>query len=664
MIKIFFTIFFAFITILFCASPEELQKSIDKTLKNIDTNNTAKAVNEIASKLVDVSYKDDKDINETQEIAEIVAQKIVDDNISDAKKIDGKKSLNSLINNIKDLNYQIKILQDRNTSLEDVNELKKDKLKILESIPTAIINQNISYEKLLNYIEIRKQLRYRLEKYPKSSKEYMLARIDYYNIEISEIFYTTLLRLEKMYISGDSKKDISAMLQKSILSLQTKDYLEIKEIYDGLNKDAIIDISKNFQNLAINQETYFEIFGYLFENVSVLESSAVLNFVNLKTMLGHINTYMNLESYGVDAGKIVIIVFITLFFYSLRRILAKILLFIFEKIIMKEKSSSESLRIQAVDTIKKPLGILLIAYATDICVKIFYYPAPVPPIFYKVFSVTYIVFYAWLVIGVLDGYGMIVFSKIAKKSSRKEVLNLIIKIAYIMIFIVALLLILNSAGFDVSTIIASLGIGGLAIALATKDIIANFFASIMVIFDNSFSQGDSVVIAGNIEGTIVETGLRKTAIRTSDNSLLYVPNSKIIDSTIRNWNRRTVGRLVKINLNLSFETTTFQIKKCVEDIQNLIVEHPETSTDMNEVDENNFFRYRKNMVSVDDLAGYKSGYYVSLDDLNDYGIVVKIEFFTIPINKSDYIRVKQDIILKILNIVESNGVKLTTRQVG
>lgn len=355
MMKIFFIIFFAFNTTLFCASSEELQKSIDKTLRNVDTNNTSKAVNEIASKLVDISPKNEKDINETQEIAEIVAQKIVDENISDIKKIDDKKSLNSLVHSIKDLNYQIKILQDRNTSLEDVNELKKDKLRILENIPTAIINQNISYEKLLNYIELRKQIRYRLEKYPKSSKEYMLARIDYYNIEISEIFYTTLLRLEKMYTRGDSKKDISVMLQKSILSLQTKDYLEIKEIYDGLNKDAIIDINKNFQNLVLNKETYFEIFDYLLENVSVLESSAVLNFVNLKTMLDHINAHMNLKSYGVDVGKIVIIVFITLFFYSLRRILAKILLFIFEKIIMKEKSQSEALRIQAVDTIKKPL---------------------------------------------------------------------------------------------------------------------------------------------------------------------------------------------------------------------------------------------------------------------------------------------------------------------
>lgn len=664
MINKLFVVFFLFFISLHGVSSNELQQSIDETLLSVDENDTKKAVEKIASKLVNLS-KAKKDDNQTLEIAELVAQKIVDENISDIKT-DSKKSLSFLVNDIKNLNYQIKILQDRNASIDDLNSLKKDKIKLFEKIPSAITNQKISYEQLLNYIDIRKQIAYKLEKYPKKSKEYMVARMDYYNIEIGEIFYTALLKIEKMYINGSSKKDISNVIQKAILSLQTKDYVEIKEVYEKLDKDVLLDIGSNFQALRINQETYMEIFDYLLENISILESSFVFNFLNLKNTLNYINSKINLTPYGINSGKTIFIVVITLLFYSLRRVLAKILLFIFEKIFLKQKSGSEALRIQAVNTIKKPMGILLIAYAIDICIDMVYYPSPVPAIFYKIFSIAYIIFYAWLITGILDGYGMILFSKIAKKSNRKEVVNLIIKIAYIMIFIIAILLVLNSIGFDVSTIIASLGIGGLAIALATKDIIANFFASIMVIFDNSFSQGDSVVIGGNIEGTIVETGLRKTAIRTSDNSLLYVPNSKIIDSTIRNWNRRTVGRLVTMTLNISYETTLFDVEKCIKDIENLIVNHPQTSTNINDVvnDEYDFLKYRKNMISVDDLTGYKSGYYVWLDDLNDSGIVVKIEFFTIPINKNDYIKVKQDIILKILNIIETNGLKLTTKYVS
>ena len=70
---------------------------------------------------------------------------------------------------------------------------------------------------------------------------------------------------------------------------------------------------------------------------------------------------------------------------------------------------------------------------------------------------------------------------------------------YVIVLIITLLLILQKLGFDISALIASLGIGGLAVAFAAKDIIANFFASVMMLFDNSFSQGDWIV-CGDTKG--------------------------------------------------------------------------------------------------------------------------------------------------------------------
>lgn len=71
--------------------------------------------------------------------------------------------------------------------------------------------------------------------------------------------------------------------------------------------------------------------------------------------------------------------------------------------------------------------------------------------------------------------------------------------------------VLKQLGFDISTIVASLGIGGLAVALAVKDVLANFFASVILLLDNSFSQGDWIV-CGEVEGTVVEMGLRRTGL--------------------------------------------------------------------------------------------------------------------------------------------------------
>ncbi|WP_162894585.1 mechanosensitive ion channel domain-containing protein, partial [Klebsiella pneumoniae] len=130
--------------------------------------------------------------------------------------------------------------------------------------------------------------------------------------------------------------------------------------------------------------------------------------------------------------------------------------------------------------------------------------------------------------------------KLAQKSGKKEVVNLIIKILYFVIIIIALLYILAQLGFNISAIIASLGTGGLAVALAAKDIIANFFASILLLFDNSFNHGDWVEVSG-IEGTVVETGLRKTTIRTFDNCLVFLPNSTIMGANIKNWSKRRMG---------------------------------------------------------------------------------------------------------------------------
>ena len=201
---------------------------------------------------------------------------------------------------------------------------------------------------------------------------------------------------------------------------------------------------------------------------------------------------------------------------------------------------------------------------------------------------------------------------IARKSGRKEVINLIIKILYIIVVIIALLFVLSRLGFNISALIASLGIGGLAIALATKDIIANFFASILLLFDNSFSQGDWVVI-GDVEGTVVETGLRKTLIRTFDNALVSVPNSKIMENNIKNWNRRKVGRIIKITVGLSYSSTAEQIKNCVNDIEAMLLNHPDIAQPKdNALNQNNLkMFYKQNMVSVDDLAGYKNTLYVS-----------------------------------------------------
>jgi len=115
---------------------------------------------------------------------------------------------------------------------------------------------------------------------------------------------------------------------------------------------------------------------------------------------------------------------------------------------------------QIVDIVKKPISALLIIYALNICIGVGFYPVPVPLTLANIFSIVYIVAFSWLVLTILNGYGIVIIDKIAQKSRRKEVVNLVLKVVYVIVLIIALLLILQKLGFDISALIASLGIGG------------------------------------------------------------------------------------------------------------------------------------------------------------------------------------------------------------
>ena len=309
---------------------------------------------------------------------------------------------------------------------------------------------------------------------------------------------------------------------------------------------------------------------------------------------------------------------------------------------------------QIVDIVKKPISALLIIYALNICIGVGFYPVPVPLVIANIFSIIYIIAFSWLVLTILNGYGIAIIDKIAQKSRRKEVINLALKVIYVIVLIITLLLILQKLGFDISALIASLGIGGLAVAFAAKDIIANFFASVMMLFDNSFSQGDWIV-CGDIEGTVVEIGFRKTTVRSFDNALIFVPNSKLASDPVRNWSRRKVGRRIKMLIGIEYGATTDEIKKCVEDIKNMLINHPDIAKSEDVAAKKRGLRYRQNIVSIDDYAGYKSNLFVVVDDFAESSINILIYCFAKTIVWGEFLDVKQDVMLKIMEILKQNG---------
>lgn len=359
-------------------------------------------------------------------------------------------------------------------------------------------------------------------------------------------------------------------------------------------------------------------------------------------------------------AKIVLsaVVFIALWFC--RRSLARLVVYGVDRV-FGFSSQDEQMRLQIQKSLMKPISFFLLVMSVNISLDILYYPATSPEAFERWFQIAYVINGAWFIIIISQGYVANLIAILAQRNSdhfRREVINLLLKVGYFIIIVIALLWILKILGFNVSAIIASLGIGGLAVALAVKDMLANFFASVMLLFDNSFSQGDRIE-SGGIDGVVVEMGLRRTTIRTADNALVLIPNAELANKSITNWSRRKSGRIIRLTIGLTYGTPVEKILQCIESIRYMLLQHPLVAKDSATAQELSYtLHMKKDIVSLDDYLGYKHAVYVVFDELADSSMNILVHCFSQDVGLEGYLKTKEQIIVEILRIIEGFGLSL------
>jgi MscS family membrane protein len=142
------------------------------------------------------------------------------------------------------------------------------------------------------------------------------------------------------------------------------------------------------------------------------------------------------------------------------------------------------------------------------------------------------------------------------------------------IFIIVLagiIVIQNLTGVEIGPLLASLGIGGLAVALAAKDSIANFFGTLTILFDKPFQVGERIVI-DNYDGTVEEVGFRSTRIRLLSGNLVTIPNEKVVNSGLENVAKRPNIRWLN-NIGITYDTPPEKIEKAVTIIREILADH-------------------------------------------------------------------------------------------
>ncbi len=163
----------------------------------------------------------------------------------------------------------------------------------------------------------------------------------------------------------------------------------------------------------------------------------------------------------------------------------------------------------------------------------------------------------------------------AKQSANKFddlLVPMISKSLKVFVVVIGVIFTADNLNIDVTSLLAGLGLGGLAFALAAKDLIGNFFGSLTVLLDRPFHIGDWVII-GDVEGSVEEVGFRSTRIRTFYNSLVTLPNSNLTTTTIDNMGARRYRRM-KTMLGLTYDTAPEKIDAFCEGIRELVRLHP------------------------------------------------------------------------------------------
>ena len=357
-----------------------------------------------------------------------------------------------------------------------------------------------------------------------------------------------------------------------------------------------------------------------------------------------------LDVVGLSIVKILFMILITIFIYIISKYIYKIIENLIHRIKFIEKYSREILR-----SIKKIAELTLYVINAEL-VLYTYNDFTSSESISMLFGMSYSILFALVIYRVINTVASIKISHIDHQTSsvKSEIINVGIKIVNFIIFILGLLLVLHSLGVNLTAVLSGLGIGGFAVALAAKDSLANFFGTLSILLSDTFSQGDWIVADG-VEGTVVEIGLRVTTVRTFDNALISIPNANLANADIKNWDKRKLGRRIKMSLGIKYDSKSSDIKNAVGQIREMLIHHPGIATTDTKIDVNN--KKGAKMISREDSHGIKKTLLVYLDSFNDSSINILVYCFTKTVNWAEWLEVKEDVMHQMMEIFEKNNIE-------
>lgn len=349
---------------------------------------------------------------------------------------------------------------------------------------------------------------------------------------------------------------------------------------------------------------------------------AYANFFNYLTQHFSLQTIL----YNENLPEYIFATLIFIFFLLLRKIITQ---YIF-RFVLKRSQQSDFIFIEKIlKAYEKPLRIFFVFLGAYLAISYLSISPTQELLVSRLFRSIVVILLFWGLYKLSDTINLL-SNDIKERFHIDDVLiPFLSKVLRFIIIAMVVVLISQEWDYNVNGLVAGLGLGSLAIALAAKDSLANVFGGVVIIIEKPFTIGDWIDTP-SVEGTVENISFRSTRVRTFGQALVTVPNSTLANEAITNWSKMGKRR-ISFHLGLTHSTSREKLRKCIEKIERMLRKHPDIHP------ETIFVRFEK---------------------FNDSSLDIFLYFFTKTVNWGDYLSVKEDVNFKIMEILEQENASI------
>ncbi|HDI60058.1 MAG TPA: mechanosensitive ion channel family protein [Desulfobacteraceae bacterium] len=328
---------------------------------------------------------------------------------------------------------------------------------------------------------------------------------------------------------------------------------------------------------------------------------------------------------GIDLGRIITAALILIGFLAIRKLFSRIVL---KRVSRLAKRTHTTMDDEAVKMLERPMAFVPMVVGIYFAVAYLPLSGALALVADRLIRSLIVIVIFWILICLIEPFSALLhrLDKVLT-TSMVEWLKKAIKAALVFI---ALATVLEIWGIRIAPIIAGLGLFGVAVALGAQDLFKNLISGLLILAERRFNLGDWIYVDGVVEGTVESIGFRSTLVRRFDKAPVFVPNSKLSDSSVTNFSGMTYRRIYW-TIGVEYRTTIDQLRQIRDGIEAYL------------------------LGSEDFAHPPQVPTFVRIDRFNDSSIDIMVYCFTRTTEWGRWLAIKEELAYRIKELVESAG---------